>query len=178
MSDIRYPQNNDLRCLVHFCAEKGLIWLDESRMILMHAAALAELRKELINSVGIDQARRILTRMGYASGVRDAELAKKIRLGQSLQDAFVVGPQLHMLEGMVHVSPVKLDFDLEGGHFFGEFIWENSSASSASRWKNGPTPPNTPASTRPTPLSGACLSYAARWTPCAPPSNAVCRART
>uniref|UniRef100_UPI0035AF5431 sigma 54-interacting transcriptional regulator n=1 Tax=Zoogloea sp. TaxID=49181 RepID=UPI0035AF5431 len=126
MSDIRYPQNNDLRCLVHFCAEKGLIWLDESRMILMHAAALAELRKELINSVGIDQARRILTRMGYASGVRDAELAKKIRVGQSLQDAFVVGPQLHMLEGMVHVSPVKLDFDLEGGHFFGEFIWENS----------------------------------------------------
>jgi DNA-binding NtrC family response regulator len=126
VSDIRYPQNNDLRCLVHFCAEKGLIWLDESRMILMHAAALAELRKELINSVGIDQARRILTRMGYASGVRDAELAKKIRVGQSLQDAFVVGPQLHMLEGMVHVSPVKLDFDLEGGHFFGEFIWENS----------------------------------------------------
>ncbi|MCK6392445.1 sigma-54-dependent Fis family transcriptional regulator [Zoogloea sp.] len=126
MSDIRYPQNNDLRSLVHFCAEKGLIWLGESRMILMHAAALAELRKELINSVGIDQARRILTRMGYASGVRDAELAKKIRVGQSLQDAFVVGPQLHMLEGMVHVSPVSLDFDLEKGHFAGEFIWENS----------------------------------------------------
>ena len=126
MSDIRYPQNNDLRCLVHFCAEKGLIWLDESRMILMHAAALSELRKELINSVGIDQARRILTRMGYAAGSRDAELAKKIRVGQSLQDAFVVGPQLHMLEGMVHVSPVSLDVDLEKGHFAGEFIWENS----------------------------------------------------
>ena len=126
MSTIQYPQDSDLRSLVRFCAEKGLIWLDESRMILMHAAALSALRKELIESLGIDQARRILTRMGYASGVRDAELAKKIRLGQSLQDAFVVGPQLHMLEGMVHVSPVKLDFDLEGGHFFGEFIWENS----------------------------------------------------
>ena len=38
----------------------------------------------------------------------------------------MVGPQLHMLEGMVHVSPVSLDFDLEKGHFAGEFIWENS----------------------------------------------------
>ena len=126
MSTIQYPQDSDLRSLVRFCAEKGLIWLDESRMILMHAAALSELRKELINSVGIDQARRILTRMGYAAGSRDAELAKKIRVGQSLQDAFVVGPQLHMLEGMVHVSPVSLDVDLEKGRFAGEFIWENS----------------------------------------------------
>ncbi|MBN9697262.1 MAG: sigma-54-dependent Fis family transcriptional regulator [Zoogloea sp.] len=126
MNDIRYPQNNDLRSLVHFCAEKGLIWLDENRMILMHVAALAELRKELINSVGIDQARRILTRMGYASGVRDAELAKKIRSGMSLKDAFVVGPQLHMLEGMVHVTPIELDCDLESGRFYGNFLWENS----------------------------------------------------
>ena len=126
MSDIHYPQNADLRSLVRFCSEKGLIWLHESRMILMHAAALSELRKELINSVGIDQARRILTRMGYAAGARDAELARKIRGNQSLQDAFVVGPQLHMLEGMVHVTPFKLDFDEDAKHFYGDFLWENS----------------------------------------------------
>ena len=33
----------------------------------MHTAALSAPRKELIESVGIDQARRILTCMGYAS---------------------------------------------------------------------------------------------------------------
>ena len=126
MGTIQYPQDSDLRSLVRFCADKGLIWLDESRMILIHAAALAALRRELIDSLGLDQARRILTRMGYASGVRDAELAKKVRTGQSLKDAFVVGPQLHMLEGSVLVTPVSLDMDVEAGTFQGEFLWDNS----------------------------------------------------
>ena len=76
MSTTRYPPDSDLRRLVRFCADKGQIWLDENRMLLMHTAALSALRKELIDSVGIDQARRILTRMGYASGARYAELAK------------------------------------------------------------------------------------------------------
>jgi len=126
VSTIQYPQDSDLRSLVRFCAEKGLIWLDESRMILMHAAALAALRRELIESLGIDQARRILTRMGYASGARDAELAKKVRNGKCIKDAFAVGPQLHMLEGSVLVTPVSLEMDVKAGTFYGEFLWDNS----------------------------------------------------
>ena len=126
MSTTRYPPDSDLRNLVRFCADKGLIWLDENRMLLMHTAALSALRKELIDSVGIDQARRILTRMGYASGARDAELAKKVRFGRSEQDTFFAGPQLHMLEGSVIVTPVKIEMDLPSGHFNGEFLWDNS----------------------------------------------------
>ena len=126
MSTIRYPQDRDLRSLVRFCADKGMIWLDEHRMILMHAAALSALRKELIDSLGIDQARRILTRMGYASGARDAELARKVRPGKCVKETFVVGPQLHMLEGSVYVTPVTLEMDVEAGTFLGEFLWDNS----------------------------------------------------
>jgi transcriptional regulator with PAS, ATPase and Fis domain len=74
----------------------------------------------------MEHARRIITRMGFASGTRDAELAQKIRGEHNLVDAFMVGPQLHMLEGSVRVSPVKLDMDIAAGRFFGEFIWENS----------------------------------------------------
>ena len=37
-------------------------------MLLVHAEAQALLRKELIDSLGIDRARGLLTRMGYASG--------------------------------------------------------------------------------------------------------------
>ena len=44
MSTIQYPQDRDLRSLVRFCADKGMIWLDENRMILMHGAALSALR--------------------------------------------------------------------------------------------------------------------------------------
>lgn len=126
MTTIAYPDANDLRNLVRFCEKDGTIWLDECRMVLMHTAALGALRKELLGSVGKEHTRRVLTRMGYASGVRDAELAKRIRGDKSLRDAFFTGPQLHMLEGIVRVTPVRMKLDLEAGDFEGEFLWENS----------------------------------------------------
>jgi DNA-binding NtrC family response regulator len=126
VSGIEYPESADLRQLLRFSAKDGLIWLGEHRMVLLHTAALSELRKELIDSVGTEQARRILTRMGFASGMRDAELARKTRGACDLAEAFVVGPQLHMLEGCVKVAPVRLEMDAESGAFYGEFIWEHS----------------------------------------------------
>jgi DNA-binding NtrC family response regulator len=121
-----YPKNEDLLKLIRFSAKDGTIWLAENRMLLMHVMALSGLRKELINSVGIEHAHRILTRMGFASGTRDAELARKILGQRNPIDAFMVGPQLHMLEGSVQVSPIKLDVDISAGRFYGEFLWENS----------------------------------------------------
>lgn len=126
MATIRYPESNDLRELVRFSEQDGTIWMAENRMVLMHTAALGSLRKEMIGSVGKEHTRRILTRMGYAAGVQDAELAKRIRGERSLQDAFFTGPQLHMLEGIVRVTPVVLDMCIESGRFYGEFLWENS----------------------------------------------------
>lgn len=126
MAQIKYPEIDDLRRLVRFSAEDGQIWLAENRMLLLPTAALGSLRKELINSVGEDEARRILTRIGYAHGLRDAELARKIRPQMSLADAFSVGPQLHMLEGSVQVTPLKLEIDPFRRHFYGEYRWENS----------------------------------------------------
>lgn len=126
MSSIHYPVNADLRGLLRFAPEEGLIWLGEHRMLLLHAGALSELRKELIESVGQEQARRILTRMGFASGMRDAELARKTRGTADPSDAFVVGPQLHMLEGCARVEPVRLEFDTPRVAFYAEFLWHHS----------------------------------------------------
>ena len=126
MTIIKYPESNDLRELVRFSEKDGTIWLGENRMILMHTSALGILRKELINSVGKEHARRLLTRMGYASGARDAELAKRIRGHKSATDAFFTGPQLHMLEGVVQVTPIKMEIDFEKGSFSGEFRWANA----------------------------------------------------
>ncbi len=126
MGHIKYPEAHDLRKLVRFSADDGLIWLAENRMLLMHVAGMGSLRKELINNIGPEQARRILTRIGYVAGLRDAELVRKVRPSQSLVDAFCAGPQLHMLEGSVRVIPVALRMDLLGGDFYGEFLWERS----------------------------------------------------
>jgi DNA-binding NtrC family response regulator len=126
LHSIARAANDDLRARVHFCPETGQIWLHEHRMLLVHAEAQALLRKELIDSLGMDRARGLLTRMGYASGLRDAELARTRAENCSDIEAFMTGPQLHTLEGIVHVTPVKLELDRAKGMFYGEFLWENS----------------------------------------------------
>ncbi|MDM0117564.1 sigma 54-interacting transcriptional regulator [Variovorax sp. J22R133] len=117
----------ELLSLLRFNAGSGHIWLDEQRMILLHARAFAELRKELLDSLGVERARGLLVRMGFASGQRDGELAvKERRTGLRTEDAFMLGPRLHSIEGIVSVEMIKLEMDLEKKHFFGEFVWENS----------------------------------------------------
>ena len=106
-------------------------------MVLMHTAGLAALRQDLLSSMGPDHTRRILTRMGYASGLSDAEYAKKVRPGQSFQDSFLVGPQLHMLEGAARVTPIKLAIDIPNGSFYGEFQWDHSWEAYAHQQKYG-----------------------------------------
>lgn len=126
LRSVTRADSDDLRARVHFCAETGQIWLHEHRMLLVHAEAQASLRKELIDTLGMDRAQGLLTRMGYASGVRDAELAR-IRAQNSTDiEAFMTGPQLHTLEGIVRVTPIKLELDRAAGKFYGEFLWENS----------------------------------------------------
>ncbi|WP_334223912.1 sigma 54-interacting transcriptional regulator [Thiosocius teredinicola] len=106
--------------------EYGRIGLDKHRMLLLHAGAFGSLRVELIDTLGIERARGVLTRMGYASGKRDAELARKLMPTMSDEDVLMLGPRLHSLEGIVRVSPIRTDIDIASGHFDGEFLWEDS----------------------------------------------------
>ncbi|MGQ0618699.1 MAG: sigma 54-interacting transcriptional regulator [Panacagrimonas sp.] len=119
-------EREDLLSRLRFAPESGHIWLDSKRMFLLHVGAFGTLRRELIETVGPAQARGMLTRMGYQSGSRDAELAKKVRADGSYFERFSVGPQLHALEGIVLVEPVRVEVDVERGHHYGEFIWRES----------------------------------------------------
>src|SRR6218665_909671 len=134
---LNYPPDADLRKLLRFEPDSGAIWLGERRMVLLHTAALSALRRDLITSVGTDHARRLLTRMGYASGLHAAGFANKPRGDCSLEDMFLVGPQLHMLEGAARVTPLHLKMDAAAGLFEGEVrggdSWEAHAHRPASR---------------------------------------------
>lgn len=95
-------------------------------MIMVHTAAMSSLRRELIESMGRDRARGVLTRMGYASGVRDAQFIRSLYPDESDKDLFELGPQLHNIEGIVKVTPVHFEMDVAKRVCSGEFIWENS----------------------------------------------------
>ena len=120
------PSDADLRRLIHFSAGDGRIWLAGQRMLLVHAAALASLRRELVDTIGREHTRRLLLRAGYAAGEGDAALARKVRPQAPLLEAFLVGPQLHMLEGAVQVTPERFELDLEAGHYLGIYRWDHS----------------------------------------------------
>ena len=120
---VRFPDLADLMARLHFSTSDGRIWLDEQRMLLVHAKALGSLRREMIETLGMDVTRRLLTRMGYQAGTYDAQMARKVRSMTSAKDMFVVGPQLHCLEGIGLSEPVWLEFDVEKGTHYGEFLW-------------------------------------------------------
>ena len=98
----------DLMGRLHFSTRDGRIWLDDQRMLLIHAKALGLLRREMIEMLGMDVARGLMTRMGYHAGAQDAQMARKVRSKTSLQDMFVVGPQMHCLEGIGLSEAVRL----------------------------------------------------------------------
>ena len=122
-----FPDIADLMARLHFAPADGRIWLDDQRMLLIHTSAMGVLRRELIEGLGIERARGLLTRMGYNSGGHDAELARRLRPMATLHDMYAVGPQLHALEGIVKVELVSMEMDVERGRYQGEFIWRDSS---------------------------------------------------
>jgi DNA-binding NtrC family response regulator len=126
MTHTPMPSDADLRRLLQFSAGDGRIWLAGQRMLLIHAAALGGLRRELMQTIGREPTRRVLMRAGYASGARDAALARQVRRGGTPFEMFAVGPQLHMLEGAVQVTPETLEIELASGHFHGVYRWDHS----------------------------------------------------
>ncbi len=127
----------DLINQIRFDVENGKIWFCEQRMLLSHAYALWRLREDLVESLGKERAKRFFMRYGYYAGVQDAETAKKVRPYSDPKDAFLVGPQLHTTRGMVKVTPITLDIDIEHGKFYGVFTWEDSFEVAYHKKKNG-----------------------------------------
>jgi DNA-binding NtrC family response regulator/predicted hydrocarbon binding protein len=119
-------QLKDLTDRVHFLGSEGKIWLDEQRMMLMQVSAMASFRRELIEMIGAERAKGFFLRLGYQSGLKDAELARKLRPNASDIDMFLIGPQLHSLKGMVKVNPLKMDIDIEAGTFYADIEWIDS----------------------------------------------------
>lgn len=124
--NLQYTDFKDLTDQIQFHSNEGKIWFGEQRVLLMSLASLAAFRREIVNSMGVERAKGFFLRLGYTSGVKDAELARKLRPDSDDIDTFLAGPQMHALKGMVKVIPHELDLDRETGVLHGILEWENS----------------------------------------------------
>jgi two-component system response regulator HydG len=94
----------DLRELLAFEPKGGIMRLGGQRVILFDAAALGLLRKELIDTLGFEAARAILTRFGYAHGRRVAETLRSEFPWDDEREWQRAGARLHMLHGLVAID--------------------------------------------------------------------------
>lgn len=119
----------DLKYLLEklrFKPEEGKVWLAEQRAVLMGLGALASFRKEIIATLGMERGKSFFMRLGYYSGVSDADLARKLKPDAPIDKMFLLGPQLHCLRGMVKVVPKVLQYSPEEKTFYAEFDWIDS----------------------------------------------------
>jgi two-component system, NtrC family, response regulator HydG len=121
------PDPEALTDRLHFNLAEGLIWLDDRRVLLLDAQWLADLRRELVQTFGAEYARGLFTRLGYAAGCRDAEMALRLHGARgAIRDVIFAGIQFHALQGTVGVVPLSYDVDVEQGRCHLEFEWRNS----------------------------------------------------
>eukprot|EP01030_Chromulinospumella_sphaerica_P019721 gene19721-19618_t len=57
ISQHAHPTVADISECLFFSPGDGRIWLQDQRMVLVHTEALGSLRRELIDSIGLDKAR-------------------------------------------------------------------------------------------------------------------------
>ena len=95
-------------------------------MVLIHQAALAVLRQESIDVLGMETARGVLTRFGHTSGATDAALARRAKPDADPNETFQAGPRLHAIEGVAASDPIGFVVEPKTGYHVGEWIWRNS----------------------------------------------------
>jgi DNA-binding NtrC family response regulator len=120
------PERLHLAELLDFRPDQGIIRLHEQRVVILSAAALGLLRKELVDTLGVDTARRLLLRFGYADGYHDAVSLRDRSAWPGPVDILRAGAQLHTLEGIVRSEVVTVEHDPETGRFMEEAEWHDS----------------------------------------------------
>ena len=120
------PKELEFFSLLDVKPNHGLIELCGRRAILIHADAMGALRKELVQTLGADVAKVILTRYGFSCGYDDAALLKEFMKPDSLEDFVLGGPRVHTFSGIAEVEPHIVEIDRERSHYLMSGFWRRS----------------------------------------------------
>ncbi len=116
----------------------GRFDLHGRRLVLHSSDALAQLRKDLVDTVGVEPARRLFTRFGSFWGRADAAAMKRIFQWDSVSDWILAGPRMQTLQGVVRVIVKRLEVQPEAGRFHMEVTWHDSVEAEEQRLALGP----------------------------------------
>src|SRR5688572_5578081 len=120
------PEDLVLGDVLSFEPGQGIIRLHEQRVVILSGTAMGLLRRELIDTLGIDTARRLLLRFGYADGYHDAVNLRERSSWADPLDGLRAGAALHTLEGIARVVLRRLEYDVGSSRFDCEVEWHDS----------------------------------------------------
>ena len=122
------PDRKDLHLaeLLDFRPDQGIIRLHEQRVVILSAAAMGLLRKELVDTLGLDTARRLADSIRLRRWVsRRGESPRAIELGDPLE-GLRAGAVLQTLEGIVRADVRSSSTMPTTGRFEEEVVWHDS----------------------------------------------------
>ncbi len=106
--------------------DEGAIRFKDRRMLLWDADAFGALRSEIIETLGVPQARPILKRFGFANGYRDALMTETLIRWESDEEWWRACPSLQRHEGKVRPTVKHVEVDRKLGKFSMEVEWSYS----------------------------------------------------
>jgi DNA-binding NtrC family response regulator len=112
--------------LLDFRPDQGVIRLHEQRVVILSAAAMGLLRKELIDTLGFETTRRLMLRFGFADGYHDAVNLRGRGKWTTPMEGVRVGAMVQTLEGIVRTDVRRLEHDVASGRFEEEVAWHDS----------------------------------------------------
>lgn len=106
--------------------EEGKNYLKNMRVLILNADAIGLLRKDLICTLGTEQAKGFLIRYGYACGYSDAVNVMRDFPLEDKRDLYRLGAIFHTWVGMANVTPVEIRCNENERSWFFEGMWLNS----------------------------------------------------
>jgi PucR family transcriptional regulator, purine catabolism regulatory protein len=101
-------------------------YFKEKRMVISSTDAWGVLRKDLIDTLGIQRAKRFLLRYGWNCGKNEARMLKDLVNWESDLEWLVAGTQMHQIGGRVLSYPEHFEVDMEKGTFDVSGHWIDS----------------------------------------------------
>ena len=114
----------DLRELLSFNPEGGVIEVLGERALLLNAFAIGHLRRDLIETLGVFGARNFLTRLGYANGWQTARNVHMNMPDIWAESRGYAGSKLHSLTGQIGVHH-NIRNDVDGSSPLIESTWND-----------------------------------------------------
>ncbi len=121
-------------------SSEGMLYFNRRRAVIFDADALGTLRRQLVTSLGGEQAQAILFRFGYEQGYQDAEQLHQTFDWESDADWLAAGPVLQTLAGVVKTENQQVSVNRDSGQFFMSGLWHNSYEAAEALRLFGPQP--------------------------------------